>query len=237
VPVGQADDSCHVLGMICPDDVSLLTVAFAVVVVAGNVVVVVGPAVVVVATAVVVVAIALATATVVAVVAGTPPADAGPDVVAEVVVGDAVGADGVVVDGHVDAVTRAAGVVASSWFWKAGTSSAGSTPCFSRPNGSAGATAAVVTGTAAEIVVGAAFPLAVTTTCFLFTMTTEDGPPETAGKPDAPAALFNPNKVDPVSAAAETTPVTATSTAVVAAASALVRFMSRTLPTAGLEAG
>ncbi len=75
------------------------------------------------------------------------------------------------------------------------------------------------------------------TTCLLFTITTDAGPPETAGTAPAVDGALKPKMRTPESAATETAPVASTSTPAEAAASACFLNMNATVTIGGLAVG
>jgi hypothetical protein len=234
----KLEETCHVVGMACPDAVNLAGGAVVAVVVAVVDVAVPAAVVVVVVTTVVgatVVAVVEFGVTGVAGFAVDAVADAsgaagdwvvgaaeGRAIVDDVVLASAVGAIVGCCSTGGAAVSGAPGAAAAD-FVTSGTALPGSTAAGT--SGTVPSTTTVVSGSP-----GAPFFV---TTCFFVTITTEAGPPESAGTP-ALADELKPRRETPESAATEIAPVATTSTPAVAEANAFFLNMGETVMIAWL---
>jgi hypothetical protein len=100
--------------------------------------------------------------------------------------------------------------------------------------GSAAAGAAGTVSSTRTVVSGWPGAPFLVTTCFLVTITTEPGPPESAGTPPALADELKPRMATPESAATEIAPVASTSTPAEADANAFFLNMGETVSIAWL---
>jgi hypothetical protein len=241
----KLDETCQFVGMVWPDDVTLLTAGAVVaavvgagaavvdVLVAGAAVVLVGAEVVAVVGVGVAAVAGLAVTVGAAVAAGTTGAAGdwaagetgatdGRAVVDDVGVVAAVGVvDGCSAAGGAGSAADAAGATAD--FELSGTALPGSAT--GGASGTVSSTTMVVSGWP-----GAPF---LVTTCFFVTITTEPGPPESAGTP-ALADVLKPRMDTPDSAATEIAPVARTSTPAEAEANAFFLNMGQTVMIAWL---